>query len=799
VNNNLILNVYHPKVTACLWLLGMLCIGILGSQSLTKDWLETGFLALLPVTEQKPEIARAVQQHNEQLNRKVIWLTGAANSADSIAHARQLKQQLQQSGLFNTILLELPQQAMVKQYQQLFTYRYQLLDAQTRLTLENNPKDLLSQNLETLYSPMAQMTAADLEHDPSLVFSRYFNAQNPVKLTLEQGIVILHDANRFWALLLTDLEDQHLQLDKLETLLALVNSATDQVKTAGGELMVTGMPLFTAYGSDSAKQEISTVGVGSSVGIIILLLLTFRSLRPLLLSFLAIGSGLFAALVVSVLFFGKIHIITLVFGASLIGVADDYAIHFVCDSFGAKNWQPRQGLKYIFPGLVIGLLTNLLSYAGLVLSPFPGLQEVALFSAVGLLFAWLTVVLLFPILLTGFEPEHEPAILKIANYWQQHWPVWLLKNRRWLITVLLVFIAGGLWQLTPRDDVRLLQSAPAELMKTADKIRQLLPVSQENQFFLVSGRDLNDWHQNEQQLLKRLKLLIQQHQLMAYQGISDYWPVQSSQQQNYRLLGKTLYESGLLKQYMTELGFSDKAINAELKGFDDAKNLSLSLPEWLSTADEAKQQLWLGCDSGRCLSMVALTGITDLPGLSALQSLQGVVWVDQVEQLSSLFARYRVRVSLLLTAAYLLVFTGLGLKFGWRNALTITSIPVVAALVSLAMMGWFDQLFSLFNLFALLLVLGIGVDDAIFFFMADSSGRPGISPDADAEDRRTSTSLAVTLSALTTLLAFGLLAVSSTEIVHAFGFTVATGILTALVFSPLVGHKARDSRGIKSP
>ena len=540
------MNVYHPKITAWLWLLGMLFIGFLGSQSLTKDWLETGFLALLPVTEQKPEIARAVQQHNEQLNGKVIWLTGATTSQDAIAHAQQLKQQLQKSGLFSKLMLELPQQQIIKQYQHLFPYRYQLLDAQTKLTLRDNHKDLLTQNLETLYSPMGQMTATDLEHDPLLLFSRYFNAQNPLKLTIEQGIVILHDANQFWALLLTDLEDQHLQLDKLETLLALVNSSTAQVQAAGGDLMVTGMPLFTAQGSDSAKQEVSTVGLGSSAGIIVLLLLTFRSLRPLLLSFLAIGSGLFAALVVSVLFFGKIHIITLVFGASLIGVADDYAIHFVCDSFGSKNWQPRQGLRYIFSGLVIGLLTNLLSYAGLVISPFPGLQEVALFSAVGLLVAWLTVVLLFPLLLTGFKPEHQPLILVCANYWQQHWPVWLLKNRRWLIPVLLVFIAVGLWQLTPRDDVRLLQSAPAELLKTADKIKQLLPVSQENQFFLVSGHDINEWYQNEQELLKYLKALTQLHKLMAYQGLSDYWPDENNQEMNYRLLDKTLYQSGLL-------------------------------------------------------------------------------------------------------------------------------------------------------------------------------------------------------------------------------------------------------------
>jgi len=768
----------------------MLVIGVLGNRILAKDWLETGFLALLPVTEQQPEIAQAIQQHNAQLNRKVIWLTGAASSQAAIAQARQLKQQLQQSQLFSKLLLELPQQQIGQQYRQLFPYRYQLLDVKTRLTLEKNPQDLLAQNLETLYSPMGQMMAADLEHDPLLLFSRYFNAQHPLKLTVEQGIVILHDADKFWALLLGDLADAHLQLDKLETLLALVNSATTQVQAAGGELMVTGMPLFTAQGSDSAKQEISTVGVGSSVGVIILLLLTFRSLRPLLLSSLAIGCGLLAAWVVSVLVFGKIHIITLVFGASLIGVADDYALHFVCDSFGAKNWRPREGLKYIFPGLVIGLLTNLLSYAGLVFSPFPGLQEVALFSAVGLLVAWLTVVLLFPLLLTGFDPGHEPAILKIANYWQQRWPIWLLKNRRWLVPVLLVFIAGGLWQLKPRDDVRLLQSAPAELLATANKIKQLLPVGQENQFFLVSGHDPQEWHHNEQQLLQRLHALTQRHQLMQYQGLSDYWPDAQDQQLNYQRLDTALYQSGLAQRYMAGLGFSTQAIDAEIKQFAEAKNRSISLPEWLKTADEEKQQLWLGCDASRCLSRVTLTGTTDLSELSGLQNLQGVTWVDQVGQLSSLFERYRVSISALLIAAYLLVFGGLGLKFGWRNAVKITSVPVVAALVALAMLGWCNQLFSLFNLFALLLVLGIGVDDAIFFFMADAAGPP----EMDGEDRRASTSLAVTLSALTTLLAFGLLALSSTEVVHAFGFTVASGILTALLYSPLVGHRVRDLR-----
>jgi predicted exporter len=769
------LNIYHPKVTASLWLLGMVIISILGSQVLTRDWLETGFLALLPSTEQRPEIAKATKQHNDLMARKVIWLSGAATSQAAIVQAQQLKKQLQQNGLFNRIELEFSAQNYRESYQHTFPFRYQLLDAQTKLTLTLNPKDLIAQNLEILYSPIAQMQSTDLERDPLLIFSRYFNAQNPVKLNVEQGVVILHDEQMFWALLLTELQDNANKLDKLDALLDLVGYAQNQAQAAGGELLVSGMPLFTAAGSQSANKEISTIGIGSSVGILLLMLLTFRSPRPLLLSFLAIGCGMFSALVLSVVFFGKINIITLVFSASLIGVADDYAVHFFCDSFGSEDWNPRRGLRYILPGLFIGLLTHLLSYAGLGFSPFPGLQEMAFFSAIGLLAAWLTVVMLFPVLLTGFNPEHEPKIFKLTNYWQQHWPDWLLKNRRWFSVVVLIFIMGGIWQLTPRDDVRLLQSAPVELIKVADKIQQLFPLSQDNQFFLVSGTDQNDWHHNEQQLLERLEALKQQNILKYYQGISAYWPNEANQQENYQLLKQTLYESGLLKRYMTDLGFSDGAVKAEIKQFLQAENKSISLTEWLKTADETRQQLWLGCDSGHCLSIVSLTGISDIPVLAGLQNLQGVSLVDPPGDLSALFARYRVRASWLLAGAYALVFMGLGLKFGWRNGLTIISVPVAGALVSLAMTGWLDQLFSLFNLFALLLVLGIGIDDAVFFYLA--------------EDKRACTSLAVTLSALTTLLSFGLLALSSTEIVHAFGFTVAIGLSTALMCAPLIGFR----------
>ena len=54
----------------------------------------------------------------------------------------------------------------------------------------------------------------------------------------------------------------------------------------------------------------------------------FRSLLPLLLSLSSIAIGVGSAVLVSVWFFNSVHILTIVFGASLIGIVVDYSLHY---------------------------------------------------------------------------------------------------------------------------------------------------------------------------------------------------------------------------------------------------------------------------------------------------------------------------------------------------------------------------------------------------------------------------------------------------------------------------------------
>jgi predicted exporter len=122
----------------------------------------------------------------------------------------------------------------------------------------------------------------------------------------------------------------------------------------------------------------------------------------------------------------------------------------------------------------------------------------------------------------------------------------------------------------------------------------------------------------------------------------------------------------------------------------------------------------------------------------------------------------------LLLAGYAAVGLALFLRFrrqAWRALLP----TALAALLTLAVLGWAGVPLQLFGVLAQLLLLGFGVDYGIFLL----------------EHRDDPSSwLAVSLGAASTLLAFGLLALSATPALHSFGLSLGLGIALVWMLSP---------------
>ncbi|HEY1035125.1 MAG TPA: hypothetical protein VGE09_09090, partial [Pseudoxanthomonas sp.] len=149
--------------------------------------------------------------------------------------------------------------------------------------------------------------------------------------------------------------------------------------------------------------------------------------------------------------------------------------------------------------------------------------------------------------------------------------------------------------------------------------------------------------------------------------------------------------------------------------------------------------------------------------------LDGVRWVDRTADISRLLQHYRRMMTGLLLAGVVVVFGVLALRYrgqAWR----VITPTLLAGVLTVALLGWLGQPLQLFNVLALMLLLGMGIDYGIF--LVEHRG------DASAW-------LAVCVGAASTWLSFGLLGLSATPALRAFGLTLLFGIGLVWLLSPL--------------
>ncbi|WP_317930848.1 hypothetical protein [Halioxenophilus sp. WMMB6] len=772
-------------LTPKLWLVMMALLSLL----LALQWLrgievETDILALLPVTEQDPIVAEASNRFNQSLAQRHLLVVGAESLSQAVAAADQLADALAEVPGIAELEYRINddrQRAMLAPY---LPYRGQLLDADTRALLQTQGGEaLVRQNLQLLYSPMAAVNSAVLADDPLLLFYRFALglAQGQEKVSLRQGVITAEHHGRHYVLLNLTLADSPFSMTLQREFLPAVAQALAGVRAQFPEveLLNVGMVRYAAAGVASAQKEISTIGIGSLLGVVLLLVVVFRAGKPLLVSLLPIGVGFLAAFVACQWLFGSVHLLTLVFGASLIGISIDYSFHYFCDRLGGgSQWRGDLGVRNIFNGILLGLITSVLGYASLCFAPFPGMQQLALFSTVGLTAAFLTVVCLFPYLAGGASGHHESrwllwsGLLSAGLRWRQPWG--------WLATLgLVVFAVSGVSRLQVDDDIRLLQSVPANLRAEEQRLAEILGVGLSNQFLLVEGRDAEQVLARESALIPQLQALQGQGSLARFDALSAHLPTVAQQQSDWQLVKRELAgQPQLLANYAAALGLAGETIDHFQQRYQAGAFQPLNFEQWWqSDGSRPWRHLWLGKTERGYASVIALYAAK--PGtLAPLADGQaGVSLVDKVSDISTLLSKYRQRSALLVMLSYTAIYLLLCLRYGPRLSLRIVTPPLAAVILALAVLGWTGHALNIFHLLAMLLVLGIGIDYTLFL--------------EEGSRHRQRTLLAIILSALTTLLSFGLLALSETPAVSAFGETVLVGILVSLLLAPILCGQAR--------
>jgi predicted exporter len=161
-------------------------------------------------------------------------------------------------------------------------------------------------------------------------------------------------------------------------------------------------------------------------------------------------------------------------------------------------------------------------------------------------------------------------------------------------------------------------------------------------------------------------------------------------------------------------------------------------------------------------------------------TVPGATFVVPLARIADTFRRTRLRATWLVIAGYALISALLLWRYGRREAPRMLYPPLLALGVTLGVLGWLGEPVNIFVVVALILILGLGRDYAVFLREGGAGQR--------------SPALAVTLSALTMLCSFGLLALSRIPVLHGFGLATLVGILASYLSAPLSLAPARRNR-----
>lgn len=431
--------------------------------------IQTDLLAMLPATEQDPLAETAVERLAHANGDRLVLLVTNADDDRAKSAARALGEALESDDVFSSVLAELPPFDLQQFVAPYLAHRFSLLSDVDRSALmqpDFDPAQVLARHLN---EPFATAMGTSLQDDPFGWLQHWMDQQPWSRSALlpEDNLLTAHRDDRTYVMVTATLDgssyDDSVQRRALATLDRVERSITHDYP--GTTVLRTGALFYAAAARAGAEHDVHLVGWVSSIGIALLLLWAFRSPGPLLLAFLSTLVGVIAATTITLLIFGKIYLLTLVFGAALLGEAVDYSIQYLTARANAgEHWQPRAGLRQVRMALLLALGTSLLGYGLLGMVPFPALRQMACFAMSGMLAACVSVFWLLPALLQRPSKPLSPTLVRGALAMQNTIARFGNGSHGWGIALLLLLIAvPGWWQLRHDDDVHLLIAPPPAL------------------------------------------------------------------------------------------------------------------------------------------------------------------------------------------------------------------------------------------------------------------------------------------------------------------------------------------------
>ena len=756
---------------------------------------------LLPAGSDREALAVWSQVADSELARSMVLMIGAKDSATAVRASRELEAELRAEPEVREQLAALdagPQAGSERAVYELYHPRrlafFADSEAAVPAAVSGEGLRAAAQRLKgQLAQPLSPLVSQLAPSDPTLSLVRLFERLQSTHggaVTLEEGRFVTRDEP--WAVLFLRTKARAFDSQAQAPLLQGIAAAFARVNARfEGQLRMeqSGANRFAVRMEQAIQSDMSRVSTLSVVGLGLLLFLLFRSGWLLVVASIPLGAGMLVGMAVTVAVYGSVHGVTLAFGASLLGVALDYVEHLYCHHAVAPSDQgPAGTLRSIAPALITGAITTLLGFIALGGSGFRGLQEVALFSSTGLLAALITTFSMLPFVLPRGQAEVALRTRIVAWLAKLFEGLQAQRARLWILPLLAIaFSAVGLSRAHMSDDVMLGQLDP-ELLAEDNRVRGRVARFEESRFVLATGADEEAALQANDAIAEVLQRAVERGELGGYQSAAQLLPSAARQQATERAARRELGDGQALLAAFAAEGFRSEAFAPFLTQLKAAPATPLRYADLMGSPLAPLLRPLRVTLSGKVGFISFLREVKDAPALArAVDKIEGAQFIDQRAQLKTAYMAYQKRTFQLLIAGAAAVLLLLAARYrDLRKTLAAFLPSVLGAVVTLALLSLLGHGIDLVALAALLMVISMGVDYGVF--LVDAS---------ESESERAIALLSVFLAATTTVLGFGLLALSVHPMLRVIGLTAWVGMTACALLAPttlvLLGRPAREA------
>ena len=646
----------------------------------------------------------------------------------------------------------------------------------------------LQETLSLLGTPAGQVVKPLFERDPTGEMLRIGEALLPTTAPRsEHGVWASRTGER--ALLVAGSKAAGADLDAQLHAITTVQTLFAQLKQPRLELRISGAPVFSVDSRARIESEVQLLAIAGTVLICGVLALAFGSLKALAVALLPVITGVLGGVAAVGLLFGSVHGITLGFGTTLIGEAVDYAIYYLMQarSGGFQAW-----LRNGWPTVRLGLLTSVCGFAALVFSGFPGLAQLGVFSVVGLCAAAVFTRYVLPQLM----PQGAAAGVRWARWVPGSGGLGRLSLRlvaglprlRWPLLGLGLLAAAVLWQQRAvlwEAELSSLSPVSQEALALDTSLRADLSAGDARALVVVRGANLQATLQTAEATSLLLDALTDQGVIGGYDSVTRWLPSLQAQQRRLASLPDANTLQTALLAATQGLPVSAQRLAPFVAEVQAARTLAPITHESLrgSALAPLAEALLMPRADGSWTALLPLQpplgAAADIDTAAVRRALQGAASdhgaqvIEIGAELKRLYARYlgEARDQALLGALGVVLLMGLALRSLPR--LLAVCLPLLwAVLLTMGALAALKVPLGILHLVGLLLVVAVGSNYALFFDRLRQQG------EAD-EDLLSS----LLLANGTTVLGFGLIALSSIPALSAVGRVVAPGALLALLLA----------------